>query len=48
MDLFYRRRMSDPDVGTKITGKIGKNSVGLIAVRNRPSNRDGVLRLKRI
>ena len=53
MDLFYSRRISNPDAGTKITGKIGKNSVGLIAARNRPSDGDGdhphfgVLRLKR-
>ena len=51
--LFYSRRISDPDAGTKITGKIGKNSVGMIAARNRPSDEDGdhphfgVLRLKR-
>ena len=51
MDLFYSRRISDPDVGTKITGKIGKNSLGLIAARNRQLDGDkphfGVLRLKR-
>ena len=51
MDLFYSRRISDPDVGSKITGKIGKNSLGLIAARNRQADGDkphfGVLRLKR-
>ena len=51
MDLFYSRRISDPDVGSKVTGKIGKNSVGLIAARNRQADGDkphfGVLRLKR-
>ena len=53
MDLFYSRRISDPDAGAKITGKIGKNSVGMIAARNRPSDEEGdpphfgVLRLKR-
>ena len=51
MDLFYSRRISDPDVGSKVTGKIGKNSIGLIAARNRQADGDqphfGVLRLKR-
>ena len=51
MDLFYSRRISDPDVGSKVTGKIGKNSLGLIAARNRQADGDqphfGVLRLKR-
>ena len=53
MDLFYSRRISDPDAGAKITGKIGKNSLGMIAARNRPSDEEadpphfGVLRLKR-
>ena len=51
MDLFYSRRISDPDIGSKVTGKIGKNSIGLIAARNRQADGDqphfGVLRLKR-
>ena len=53
MDLFYSRRISDPDAGAKITGKIGKNSIGMIAARNRPADEEadpphfGVLRLKR-
>ena len=51
--LFYSRRISDPDAGAKITGKIGKNSLGMIAARNRPADGEGdhphfgVLRLKR-
>ena len=40
MDLFYSRRISDPDAGAKITGKIGKNSIGMIAARNRPADED--------
>ena len=41
MDLFYSRRISDPDAGAKITGKIGKNSVGMIAARNPAVGRRG-------
>ena len=53
MNLFYSRRISEPDAGAKITGKIGKNSIGVLAARNRPLDGDGdyphfgVLRVKR-
>ena len=40
MDIFYSRRISEPDAGTKITGKIGKNSIGMIAARNRPADEE--------
>ncbi len=36
---FYSRRIADPDIATKLTGKVGKNSFGLlIASDNDPGN----------
>ena len=36
---FYSRRIADPDVAAKLTGKIGKNSFGfLVASDNEPGN----------
>lgn len=56
IQVFYSRTIEDPDVATKLTGKVGKNSFGfLVASDAAPGNFDGtgknatfgILRLKR-
>jgi hypothetical protein len=50
-DLFYSRRISDPDAGAKVSGKVGSFKLMALAARNRTEERlsedFGVLRLKR-
>jgi hypothetical protein len=39
LSVFYSRTIIDPDVATKLTGKIGKNSFGILAASdNAPGN----------
>lgn len=48
--LFYSRRISNPTLAVKVTGKESGYSVGLLLAKNRQENHDayhGVLRLKK-
>ena len=52
INVLYTRTIQNPDVATKLTGKIGKNSFGILAALDRPFGSDnkatiGVVRLKR-
>jgi len=51
MELFYSRRIANPDGGAKVTGKIGKTDIALIAAQNENEDLNlenfGIVRLKK-
>ena len=51
IELFYSRRIADPEAGAKISGKVGSVKLMALAARNKNQEHDqedfGVLRLKR-
>lgn len=51
MGLFYSRRVQNPDVGAKLTGKAGSYNLGLMTTKDSPQDTSGtvysVFRLKR-
>jgi hypothetical protein len=40
LNLFYSRRIADPQWGVKLTGRIGKSSIGIISTRDESSYED--------